>query len=423
MDPSRTVNDRRTSPDSVCTACGCFCDDIVLHLEGNRIAEARGACSIGEAHFLGERRVDGPGSWIQGEPVTFENAVERAAAILAGASCPLVIGLKECTTEGHRASVELAESIGGCLDVPGTAATIASLQSVGEVTCTLGEIQNRADFVLVWRADPVQTHPRLFSRHVLEPRGDFLPGGRNDRYLAVVDIRETTTFAEADRAIRIEEGAEVEAIWVLRALLKGIAIEGEKRAGVALRDWQGLVERLREARYGAIFYDAGLDGLSVRGIHSLVRELNDWTRFVVMPLGPRGNVVGARNVLTWRTGFPGAVRFVEGHRPLASDARLPRESAVDAVLVVSGDPMETDNEPTREGVRKVPRIVLTGNQEPDPQAADVVIRTAAFGIETSGTVYRMDGVPLPLRAAVASRFPTVEVTLRTIAHRVRERRA
>ncbi len=423
MDPSRTVDDRRIWPDSVCTACGCLCDDIVVKVKGDRILEAQGACSIGEGHFLGNRRGDGPEAWIHGEPANFDEAVERAAILLAGASCPLVIGLQECTTEGHRAAVELAESIGGGLEVPGVSATILSLQSVGEVTCTLGEIQNRADFVLIWRADPVRTHPRLFSRHVLEPRSDFLPGGRNDRFLAVVDIRETTTLKEADLAIPMDEGAEVEALWLLRALVKGIAIEAEQIAGVALKDWQALVERFRAARYGAILYDGRSNGLSVRGIHSLVRELNERTRFVVMPLHSGGNGVGARNVLTWRTGLPGAVRFVEGQGPLSSDAGLPSATAADAVLVVSGNPMVMDNEPTTEVRRKIPRVLLTGNQEPHPQAAEVVIRTAAFGIETSGTVYRMDGVPLPLRAVVASRFPTVEAVLRSIEHRVRERRA
>lgn len=423
MDLSRTADERRILPDSVCTACGCLCDDIELLLEGDRLVGARNACAIGEAYFLGDRNNQESGCWIHGAPVTFDEAVERAAQILAEASCPLVIGLRYCTTDGQRAAVSLAEAIGGWIDIPGKSPTIQALQSVGEVTCTLGEIRNRADFLLFWQADPVQTHPRLLARYALEPEGEFVTGGRRERFLTVVDHRETRTFVEADRAIRIDENAEIDAVWTLRALVKGLAIEAEEIAGVALSDWQALVERMSAARYGAIFYEAGLDALSVRGIHSLVRKLNETTRFVVMPLGPGGNGVGARNVLAWRTGSPAAVRFVEGPRSLASDDRLVREPAVDAVLVVSGDPIDGDDEPEGEAAGLVPRIVLTGNREPHPEEAEVVIRTAAFGIETSGTVYRMDGVPLPLRAAVASRFPRVEDVLRAIEHRVRERRA
>ena len=63
--------------------------------------------------------------------------------------------------------MSLAEAVGACVDaasVEGGGAAILALQAVGEVTCTLGEIKNRADLIIVWRADPIESHPRLFSR-------------------------------------------------------------------------------------------------------------------------------------------------------------------------------------------------------------------------------------------------------------------
>jgi formylmethanofuran dehydrogenase subunit B len=36
---------------AVCTFCGCTCDDIELITEGDRIAKARHACSLGESWF------------------------------------------------------------------------------------------------------------------------------------------------------------------------------------------------------------------------------------------------------------------------------------------------------------------------------------------------------------------------------------
>ena len=36
---------------AVCTFCGCVCDDIELHAEGEKIVETKRACSLGESWF------------------------------------------------------------------------------------------------------------------------------------------------------------------------------------------------------------------------------------------------------------------------------------------------------------------------------------------------------------------------------------
>ena len=46
--------------------------------------------------------------------------------------------------------------------------------------------------------------------------------------------------------------------------------------------------------------------------------------------------------------------------------------------------------------------------------------TATYGINTPGTVYRMDDVPIPLRPAFDSPYPSDEQVLTAIHHRVRE---
>ena len=118
-----------------------------------------------------------------------------------------------------------------------------ALQSVGEVTCTLGEIKNRADLIVVWRADPLESHPRLFSRYALEPAGSFIPGGRSDRYCVIVDDRETESVREAaDQFIAIRAGGELDALWTLRALANGVAVDAEdveSETGVPWRPGKG----------------------------------------------------------------------------------------------------------------------------------------------------------------------------------------
>jgi len=36
---------------ATCTFCGCVCDDIELHADGERIVKAKNACSLGDAWF------------------------------------------------------------------------------------------------------------------------------------------------------------------------------------------------------------------------------------------------------------------------------------------------------------------------------------------------------------------------------------
>jgi formylmethanofuran dehydrogenase subunit B len=102
---------------ATCTFCGCVCDDIELHAEGDRIKKTKGACSLGEAWFknhTAERLY--PDALIDGQPATLDAAVAAAADILYDANMPLVYGLSNITCEAQRAAVALAELIGGVID-------------------------------------------------------------------------------------------------------------------------------------------------------------------------------------------------------------------------------------------------------------------------------------------------------------------
>ena len=329
-------------PDVVCTACGCLCDDIELELEGDRIVEARHACPTGRDAFLAYQPAEGPPCRIDGRPATIEEGIERAASLLAGSRYPLIFSLDRATTETQRAAASLAEAIAGVIDA-GDGPTLDALRTVGEVTATLGEVRNRADLIVVWRADPLESHPRLFSRYALEPVGEFVPAGRSGRFCVIIDTRETRSTREAaDQVIRINEGSEFEAIAILRAMVAGVPIDdAEAATGVPAATWRELSERMRGCRYGALFYGTvATDAMPVtHGLHALIRALNETARFVCLPLFPGGgNAVGARNVLAWRLGFPGAVSLVRGYpRPVPGEltaASVLERGEVDAALLL-----------------------------------------------------------------------------------------
>jgi formylmethanofuran dehydrogenase subunit B len=102
---------------ATCTFCGCVCDDIELHAEGDRIVKTRNACSLGEAWFrnhTAERLF--PDALIDGQPATVEAAIKAAADHLSRAHMPLVYGLSNITCEAQREAAFLAETVGGVID-------------------------------------------------------------------------------------------------------------------------------------------------------------------------------------------------------------------------------------------------------------------------------------------------------------------
>ena len=71
---------------------------------------------------------------------------------------------------------------------------------------------------------------------------------------------------------------------------------------------------MKQAKYGVILFGMGLT--MTRGKHlnsyallALARDMNAHTRFVCKPMRGHGNVTGADNVVTWRTGYPFAVNM------------------------------------------------------------------------------------------------------------------
>ena len=116
-----------------------------------------------------------------GVAVSLDEAVDAAAAILGQARAPLVYGLGQTSCEAQRRAVALADAIGAVVDPAGGGTAGEAYQAIGASTATFGEIRDRAELVVVWRADPAVTHPRLLGRLRLDR------AARGSRALVVVD--------------------------------------------------------------------------------------------------------------------------------------------------------------------------------------------------------------------------------------------
>ncbi len=424
--------------DATCTFCGCVCDDIDLRVDGTHIVEAKRACVLGKAWFLNHGVEDRAPCYIEGQPATVEAGIDRAAQILVRSRWPLVYGLSDTTSESQRVAVSIADWVGANVDTTTSVCHGPSgmaFQGVGEVTCSLGEVRNRADMVMFWGSNPAESHPRHFTKYSLMPKGMFVPNGRSDRTCVIVDVRKTKSAKAADIFVQIKPRGDFEALWTLRALAQGLELDPqqvEADTGQPLSAWQDLMDRMKAAKFGVIFFGMGLT--MTRGKHAnseallaLTRDMNAHTRFVCKPNRGHGNVTGADNVVAWRTGYPFGVNLGRGYPRFnpgeytASDV-LARGEA-DAAMIIASDPMAKFSQPAREHLGSIPYIAFDPKETPTTRAATVSFTVATYGINVPGTVYRMDDIPIPLRPAFESPFPSDLEILEGIESRVRELQA
>jgi formylmethanofuran dehydrogenase subunit B len=295
----------------------------------------------------------------------------------------------------------------------------------GKVSCTLGEVKNRADFIVYWGGNPAECHPRHFTKYSLMQKGKFIPRGRKDRTMVLVDIRETPSAKAADIFLQIRPGKDFEVLTTLRALIKKQRVDAGLVAetGLTVEQIEEFAGRMKSARFGVIFFGMGLS--MTRGKHmnsaailTLVAELNAFTKFVCMPMRGHGNVAGSDMVMRWTTGYPFGINFGRGYPRFNpgefSTVDLLVRGDVDAALILGADPGATMPQPGIDHLARIPTIVLDPKVTHTSRLARVHITTAVTGISAAGTAYRMDEVPLPLRPALKSPYPTDEEVVRRI---------
>ena len=264
-------------------------------MRDDRIVEAQSACELGHAWFVDDDDPDGPSCRVAGQPASLEEGIERAAQLLAAARYPLVYGLEQTSCEAVRLAVGIADWIGAVLDTAasggGLAGTVVSRR--GEVTCSLGEIANRADLVLVWRADPLS---RILgtSANTAWRRGDGLFRAAARTGLAWWSTCARTASAEeADLVpsvacwLRFRGTVDSCVRW-----LRGVALRADDvlaETGISLSAWQDLCDRLKRAKFAVVLFDAALSDaraghVQVDALWALIRDLNAHTRAAAAPL-------------------------------------------------------------------------------------------------------------------------------------------
>jgi formylmethanofuran dehydrogenase subunit B len=431
-----------------------------LTIKDDAVVTVKNGCSICESKFSGYRghRLLKPLIRKNGKQVevSFEEAVTAAAEILAGSDYPLLYGWSSTSCEAMRVGVELAEQVGGVIDNTSTIChgpSALAIQEVGLPTCTLGQIRHRADLIIYWGSNPWSAHPRHIERYTSFSEGKFeksewkdyvsktkaatakkkvdstlrrvqqeekilppstgkgpcpaiLKGGRK---LIVVDVRKTRTADVADYFIQVEPNKDYELLEAFRALIRDQELEVDTVAGVPVEYLEEVADAMIGCNFGVIFFGLGLTMSKgkMRNVDiaiCLTRDLNTRTKFVIMPMRGHFNVTGADTVFTWQTGYPFAVDFSLGYprynpgETSAVDVLLRKET--DAALIVASDPVSNFPKSAVDHLVKNPLIAIDPHMNATSQMADVVFPSAFVGIETTGTAYRMDHVPLALKKVV-----------------------
>jgi len=262
-------------------------------------------------------------------------------------------------------------------------------------------------------------------------KGKFVRG-RKERTMVLVDIRETPSEKASDIFLQVRPGKDFEMVTTLRALVKGQRVDPKLVAetGLTLEQLQDFADRMKKAKFGVLFFGMGLS--MTRGKHmnsaavlTLVTELNAFTKFVAMPMRGHGNVTGSDMVMRWTTGYPFGVNLCRGYPRFNpgefSTVDLIVRGDVDAALVLGADPGATMPQPGIDHLARIPTIVLDPKVTHTSRIARIHITTAATGVSAPGTVYRMDEIPLPLRPALKSPYPTDEEVIRRISVAVADR--
>src|SRR5207237_624932 len=170
-----------------------------------------------------------------------------------------------------------------------------AVHGVGEVTCWLGDVKTRAGLVILWGSNPAESHPRHWGRYSTMPKGQFVPNGRKDRTVVLVDVRKSKSAPAADIFLQVKPRKDFEALWALRALVKGVELDSSAadETGIPLDQLKDLAQRMKSCKFGILFFGMGLSmtrgkHLNVEAALSLARDLNEFTRFYAKPMRGHG---------------------------------------------------------------------------------------------------------------------------------------
>lgn len=396
----------------VCTGCGSLCDDIQVEIKNNHIARIENACAKGAAFVYAldnpERRTT---CLVRHKEVPLERAIGEAKHLLLEAKRPLIFGLDNSTLEAQAKAIRLARELGAVIDDASSfsyAGLIQGLLDVSPRTCSLSQIRDKADLLIYWGSNPLHSQPRHLSRFSYYSYTDYDEAGWLPKVkMTCVEVRDTELTSICKPAFKLIPGGDREFIREVLSIIKG---------GEGTDEAKAFLELIKNSQVCVIFCGRGLI-YSVNGnfdlFNEMVEGLSQWTEVSVIPMIDEFNMLGFNKSLREETGYISQVSFHGGiiHGTELSFLEQVRRELPDCVLIAGSDPFAILPQSLSRKLATMKVICLGNIVTSTTNAAEVVIATAAPGLESSGKVVRMDGEEVNLLEIKKSTYPSEEEVL------------
>ncbi len=388
--------------------CGIASDDLKIQAVGSVIKVLEQGDAVTVAGF--EQPATDTQPRVGGKTVSLEAAIAAAAAYLKDARLPLFSGFGTDVND-TRAALSLADRCGAVLDqarAEGGLRNLLVLADTGWMACTLAELKNRVEVLVVFGSDIEADFPRFYERFVWNKEALF---GQDTRQREIVYIGRApsgdASISSNGRKAQvlpcpIESYPAVAA--ALNALSRGVKLQAASIGGIAVADLQAVIDKLKAAKYSVLTWAAGHLGyahaeLTVQQLCQAVVALNKSgaTRSSVLPLGGQDGDRTASQVFAWQTGYPTRVSYARGYPEYDpyhfSSARLLANGEADVLVWIA-----TINARQTPPAASIPTIVIGRSGMVFEQEPAVYIPVGAPGIDHAGHIYRCDNVVcLPLR--------------------------
>lgn len=351
----------------------------------------------------------------------FETLSKSLSDRLQSADAPLIVGLNHLTTEAQQLAWKIADVTGATIDTTlskANRASIYALQRLGKVTASLGEIANRSDLIVFWFCDPVTTHPRLIQRLTQTK-------GATQKRIVVVGNKNSATAKVADDVFSVTDADAADFIRDVRRAI------GDKEGSTDSTSKQAhqLSRLLTGSNYGSWIYGhtdvaAEQDDVTLAS-QTLVRELNDHTRFVSLALRADQNGASGENVLAALSGFPAAVNLSmsipQYNGPEYAAETVLENGECDFVLLFAGQGTSGEIDKLSPAAKaclaKAPKALISsaGLSGLD---AELLVHVDRPGVSDSGEFCRVDDVSMAASGMVSGSLGSAAEFLRLVFQRL-----
>lgn len=386
-----------------CTGCSLLCDDVDVEVEGSSVRRTRGACSHGDARLKGFQQYRLQKPLINGFQVDIDKAIEAIAEKLKSAKAPLIYGGECSSNRTIELALKLAEKLEACYDAPQSICrALIPIQEKFEIrNYSFNDVLNEADFVVYWGASVADTHLRHASKYAVMPRGHVIKMGRENRIVAIIDVRESMTMKIAQHRIIVDPCSDAEVARAIVDLMDGRTplLNPATARQVAL-----LVLDIKRSSFIAMFIGfsilrCGSNGI-IKEVLELARKLSMRCKCSIHPMAESVNSYGQAKVM-WKTLKTCSPYSFKEKRLVDPLHILAARQAVDFVLAVNSDFLT--HIPLEASKKLKGKIACTTELRSVTQEnSTIAIPVRILGVEVGGVVTRADGVDVEVKSFVTN---------------------